>query len=77
MTEAFQKIPHPKPLDDRAMLLVDLLDENDRLRAALADLGADYVLLKWTLAQTIQQLSALRVRELRRQLADQAYREAA
>ena len=34
------------------MVFEALADENAALRAALADLGADYVLLKCTLAQT-------------------------
>jgi len=60
-------IPQPKPLDDRAMLIVDLVEEIERLRAELAALGVDYVILKVTLAKTIKALSDLRVRDRRRQ----------
>lgn len=58
------------PVD--AMVIEDLAQENAMLRAALADLGADYVLVKTALAKVIKQLSAANVRELRRRARVQA-----
>jgi hypothetical protein len=64
------------------LLIVALVETNERLehdlaamRLALADIAADFALLKHTFRKTVSELSALRIREQRRRL--QASREAA
>ena len=63
------------------MLIEALADENAQLREALADIAADYVLLKVTAAKLIREASRARVEsiQLRRRLDDlrRDHREAA
>jgi hypothetical protein len=58
-------IARPKPLDDRAMLIADLLDENDRLRARVADLESNAIWLSAIIKVALSKLHTTALRERR------------